>query len=64
MRVGRGRADGCAGPQVCENLRGATRGVGRIGACRDTGGLCQGLVASLAEKERWAAGWVCFEMGG
>jgi hypothetical protein len=61
VRVGRGRAVACAGPQVCEDLRGATRGVGRIGACNHTGALCQGLLAFLAEKERWAPWWFRFE---
>lgn len=50
VRVGRGAADACAGPPVCENLRGATRGDGRIGACNNTGAYVRGF--SLASPKR------------
>lgn len=62
VRVGRGAADACAGPPVCENLRGAARGSGASGGMQRYGGICQGLLACLAEKERSAAAWFRFEI--
>lgn len=60
VRVGRARAEAGAGPQVCENLRGATRGVGRIGACNDTGGHMSGASRLPRRKGEIRGGLVSF----
>lgn len=59
VRVGRGRADACAGPQVCENLRGAARGWDASGHATVRGSYVRGFsLPSPKRRDPRRAGFV------